>query len=133
MSAQNTTKKWSANQLKFIHWLAIPKKERKPRTQQELAREMGLDPATLSDWKNIPGFTDEVTTLARQALRDALTDVYAALIKRAIDGDVPAIKLAMEMTREYVPRQELTGKDGDAIRIDVSQMTDDELRAIAES
>jgi len=92
-----------------MQWMSIPKAERKPKTQTLFAKLHDVDERTLSDWKRINGFSEEVAKLARFLLKDAITDIYAALAKRAIEGDVPAIKLAMEMMQEYTPRQEISG------------------------
>lgn len=119
-------KNWNANQLKFIEWLALPKAQRKPKTQTEFAKSIGMHETTLSDWKKLPGFMSEVTAIAREQLRDALSDVYGALVKRALDGDVQAIKLALEVSGEYTPKQKVD------LDIDVTKLSDDELRAIAE-
>jgi hypothetical protein len=120
-SANNLT----VNQLQFIEWLATPKSERTPKTQKEFAAVIGTDEGTLSDWKKKAGFMDEVRGLARKYLKDELPDIYGALIEKAKTGDVPAIKLAMEMTGEYTPKQN--------IQMDLSKLSDDELRTIAES
>lgn len=119
MAVQENTKNWTAAQFKFIEWLSVPKKLRKPKTQDAFAKEIGVDPSTLWYWKRLPGFQDEVSRLCREMLKDNITDIYAALINKAIDGDVPAIKLAMEMTREYIPRQEVSGTDGGDLVIKV--------------
>lgn len=43
-----------AERLKFVEWLALPTTQRKPKTEAELARQLGVEPATLSDWKQNP-------------------------------------------------------------------------------
>lgn len=118
---------WHADQLEFIKWLALPKSQRQPKTQKEFAKKINVDEGTLSDWKRLPGFMSDVTANAREQLRDALSDVYGALVKRALDGDVQAIKLALEVSGEYTPKQKVD------LDIDVTKLSDDELRAIAES
>jgi hypothetical protein len=35
-------------------------------------------------------------------------DLYDALVRTAVAGDVPALKLALEMTGDYVPRMKQT-------------------------
>lgn len=118
------TKNWNANQLRFIEWLALPKSERKPKTQGAFAKELGVHETTLSDWKKLPGFMGEVTTLARGQLQNALTDIYAALVKAASSGDVQAIKLALEVSGEYTPKQKVD------LDVDVTKLSDDELDAL---
>jgi hypothetical protein len=103
---------WHADQFKFIEWLALPKTERQPKTQKLFAREIGVDEGTLSDWKRLPGFMDDVTARARKQMQDAMSDVYGALVKAASKGDVQAIKLFFEMAGEYTPKQEFKGNVG---------------------
>ena len=50
-------------------------------------------------------------------LGDDLPDIYGALRAKAKEGHFQHIKLAMEMTGEYVERQEISGKDGGPIVI----------------
>jgi len=114
---------WHADQLRFIEWLATPKALRNPKTQKQFATQSHHDEGTLSDWKRLPGFMDSVNAIARAQLKDSLTDIYAALVKAAINQDVGAIKLAMEMSGEYTPKQKLD--------IDMSKMSDDELERLA--
>jgi Helix-turn-helix of insertion element transposase len=104
----NQTKTWHADQLRFIEWLATPKQYRKPKTQRLFAQVIQVDEATLSDWKRLDGFLDDVTALARFHLKGSLSDIFAALSKAAIAGDVPAIKLALEVAGEYTPKQDIT-------------------------
>ena len=120
---QENTKNWNASQLKAIEWLALPKAERKPKTQTLLAKELGVHETTISDWKKLPGFLGEVTARARFQLKDSMTDIYAALIRAALSEDVAAIKLVMEMSGEYTPRQKLD--------LDMSKLSDDELERLA--
>lgn len=125
--AQENAKQWSPTQWRFIEWLALPKSQRKPKTQALIAVDIGVHETTLSDWKKIPGFMDTVTTLTRNQVRDAMADVYGALVKAAANGDVQAMKLFFEMSGEYTPKQKVD------LDIDVSKLSDDELRALVES
>lgn len=108
---------WSANHLKFIEWLALPSKQRNPKTQTLLAKEMGVDRATLSDWKRLPGLMEEVAAISRAMLKDSLSDVYGALAKKAADGDVSAMKLFLEMAGEYIAKSEINNSGEMTIRV----------------
>lgn len=107
MDAQEKAKNWHAGQLQFIDWLALPKKLRKPRTQDQLAKIIGYDPATLSDWKKLPGFMDDVRQAAKTHLKNDVPEIFDALAREAKAGDVQAIKLALEVTGEYIPAQKV--------------------------
>lgn len=49
-----------AELFRFIDWLAQPDALREPKTQTELAKELNVEDATLSDWKKLKGFWDRV-------------------------------------------------------------------------
>jgi hypothetical protein len=111
--------KFSAKQLAFIDWLACSRFDRLIPTQGKFAKEIGVTEQTLWRWKSLPGFREAIIARARELLGDDLSEIYAALRREAIKGSYQHIKLAMEMTGEYVERQEVTGADGGAITIKV--------------
>lgn len=96
---------WTEQQRQFIEWLAIPRFERVPPTQEMMAQQLGVDNATLWRWKKLDGFLDEVNKLARQSVRASLPAVYGALIRQAEAGEYQHIKLLLEIAGEYVPVQ----------------------------
>lgn len=61
----NDVKLWSTNQESFQAWLALPEQNREPVDQTALAAEMNVRPETLSRWKRLDGFMEEVTRKAR--------------------------------------------------------------------
>ena len=94
----------------YIAWAASPVKGRAPATQQELARALGLKTdRTIRQWKEKdPTIDKEIEALQAAPLWRHRRDLYDALVKAATDGDVPALKLAFEMTGDYVPRMKQT-------------------------
>ena len=94
----------------YIAWAASPVKGRAPATQQELARTLGLKTdRTIRQWKEKdPTIDREIEALQAAPLWRHRRDLYDALVKAATDGDVPALKLALEMTGDYVPRMKQT-------------------------
>jgi len=94
----------------YIAWAASPVKGRAPATQQELARALGLKTdRTIRQWKEKdPTIDKEIAQLQAAPLWQHRRDLYDALVKAATDGDVPALKLAFEMTGDYVPRMKQT-------------------------
>ena len=104
--------RFSARQRKFIEWLATPNYERYPPTQEELATEIGVVSRTLRRWKKKPELQEAVRQRVRDLLGDDLPDIYGALRKAAKEGNFQHIKLVMEMTGEYVERQEISGPKG---------------------
>lgn len=94
----------------YIAWAASPVKGRAPATQQELAQALGLKTdRTIRQWKEKdPTIDQEIEALQAAPLWQHRRDLYDALVKAATDGDVPALKLALEMTGDYVPRMKQT-------------------------
>lgn len=97
---------WTPNQLKFIEWLATPKQDRRPETVELLAAEIGVNAATLWRWKKLDGFQDAVNALARSSVSTRLPEVYGALLREAEKGSFQHIKLALELSGDYVERSE---------------------------
>ena len=55
--------------MRFQSWLALPPADRKPATQSELAGVLGITEFTLSRWKRLSGFGNEVYEIAREELK----------------------------------------------------------------
>ena len=127
---------FTARQLQFIEWLATTKYDRHPPTQEALAEELGIHPRTLVRWKKKPELQEAVLQRARGLLGDRLPEIYGALGREAEKGSFQHIRLAMEMTGEYVERQEISGPAGGPIetvtKLDVQSLSDDELNTLAE-
>lgn len=125
---------WTDQQIVLQQWLALPKRERKPKTTEQLAAALGVDRTTLFRWRRIPGFMDEVKSLIRDHLDIDLSDVYTALRREAKRGSFQHIRLILELVGDYVERQEHTGKGGGPITYaDVSKYTDTELEQLIAS
>ena len=108
---------FSANQIKFIDWLAMGKYARSPSTQVEFAESIGVNQATLVRWKKGQnGFTKEqfweaVTKRARDMNYEHLSTVYESLRLEAEKGSFQHQKLLLELTGEYTEKKqfELSG------------------------
>ena len=88
---------WTAPQLRFQRWLALPKAARSPRTQKALAEKIGVCEDTLTDWKHLPGFRDAVGALAREYVKDDIPDILYAIRRDAKKGSVAHINMALAM------------------------------------
>lgn len=115
---------WTTDQITLQRWLALPKRERNPKTMGLLAKLLGVDEATLYRWRKLAGFVDEVRNLIKDNLKDDLADIYAALRKEAKAGSFQHIKLSLELVGDYVERQELTGKDGAPFQAQITHAID---------
>lgn len=94
----------------YMAWAASPVVGRKPATQWELVQAIGLKTdRTIRQWKEKdPQIEQVIAKLQAAPLWRHRRDLYEALVKAAVGGDVPALKLAFEMTGDYVPRMKQT-------------------------
>lgn len=90
-------KQWHPDQERLIAWLALPKAQRTPKTQRALAQELGHDEATLSDWKRLPGFMDEVNGLARELVKHDIAEILGVIRSRAKKGELAFVNMALAM------------------------------------
>lgn len=84
--------------MRFMRWLALPKAERQPKQQRQLATELSVHETTLSDWKRIDGFAAEVTKLARSYMQDDTPEVLATIRREAKRGTPYHTNLFLSMT-----------------------------------
>lgn len=115
---------WTADQIAFQHWLALPPPSREPRSQKELARQLERDASTLSDWKKLPGWGDAVYALAAERLRGELVPVLGAQIAEAKKGSLPHAQWLFQLAGLWEPKAALTGGDGGPLRIVVERVDD---------
>lgn len=94
----------------YIAWAASPVVGRQPATQSELATVLGLrTDRTIRQWKEKdPSIDQTIAEMQAAPLWRHRRDLYDALVRTAVAGDVPALKLALEMTGDYVPRMKQT-------------------------
>ena len=113
MDAAKNAKEWTARQRTFLEWLALPSWERTPVTQGLFAKEIGVHESTLSDWKRLPGFEDELHSMIRARLGDALPDVVGAFKGEAKKGQFQHQRMYFEMLGWYVPKIAPTDPKGE--------------------
>lgn len=109
---------WSANQERFIEWLALPTSDRVPATQQELAEVFGVRAETLTRWKRLDGLVDDARTRARKRIQEHAPDVYGAIAKEAINGSAPHAKLFLDLMGDLVQKVEHSGNPQRPLVID---------------
>lgn len=98
---QNAMTNWTEEQKAFQEWLALPEDMRQPKTQLELAKEIGVTAETLSRWKNLPDFYKGVEKVHIKRLQDRLGELYTALIEHAIAGKHPKyMEMAFQLAKE---------------------------------
>lgn len=113
--ANNSNKPKVAEKERFKLWLALPSEFREPGSQEEFAKLYGVNPVTLSEWKQQSEFMDEVIALAKKFAREATVEVLQAMRRSAtslMPGSHSDRKLWLEYFENFAERQEHTGKDG---------------------
>jgi len=107
---------WSTNQVRLQEWLATPRYDRIPPKQEHLAKELGVSDKTLTRWKKLPGFMDEVRAIARLYLKDDLAEIYGAISREAQKGNYQMARLALELVGD-LPTQG-TAPDIQTVRVE---------------
>ncbi len=88
---------WNANQLTFMAWLALPTAVRAPEQQKDLAALLGVREATLSEWKNLPGFMAATNALALDLVKEHVPEVLGTICRKAKAGDIHFVNLFLAM------------------------------------
>jgi hypothetical protein len=123
MGTPTDAKTWTPDQVKLQAWLALPSAARQPSTQKALAKELGHDPATLSDWKRLPGFHDAVYQMALAEVRGDLGPILHAHAKLA-RTNLDSAKWLFEVTGVWTPKQQQ--QSDSVIRVEYVNADDDE-------
>jgi len=87
--------------LDFIDWIALPSAMRRPKTHQEFAKLFGLSKDTLTDWKNLTGFWDEVKARRDILFRKYSSEILYGLVKVAKTGNPRAVELFARLFEGY--------------------------------
>lgn len=84
----------------LILYIALPRVYRASvvgaDTQEKLAEKLEVDVATLSRWKNRPGFWEDVKNVQVKYFTERIGDVILAQENEAIKGHTPAARLVLE-------------------------------------
>jgi len=101
------TKEWSPEQAEFMLWLAMPKRARSFKTQQQLAAHIGVHESTLSDWKRIEGFMAEVKAISVSLVDHDVPDIIHKIVSQAKGGSLAHQQMILEMAGVYVQKQRI--------------------------
>ena len=91
--AQEDEKVMSPEKMAFVRWLATPRIERVPKTQQEFAKSIGVTPETVSRWKSERAVVLETFALVRATGWDRMAGILGAVAKKAEEGNTEAARL----------------------------------------
>lgn len=82
----------------FIDWYALPKDERRPKTHLQFCDVFGVSKDTLTDWKKLPKFYDELKLVRDVIFRKYSSDVfYGGLVRSAKMGNPKAAEIFAKM------------------------------------
>ena len=99
-------------QQQFGIWLGLPENSRVPKTQEELAKQLGVTKVTLSNWKKSP----EVQEIARNALKLMALgnnlEIWNKTIQKAKEGNIMAQRLYFELTGQLRAKEPGKGVPG---------------------
>ena len=127
----------------YAEFLAMSKKDRMRHfgysTQREFAFDNKITEKTCVTWKLNPKFQKYQKDMMRKLAGSDLAEIIDKLKERALEGDVPALKLYLEYARELVKQSEVTvtSEDLDGLLSDVIAIIkkhvkdDDVMNAIA--
>ena len=111
----------SAEYKQFVEWLALPVKEREPKTQKELAEQLGLSEWTLSQWKLRDGFWPEVEAIRKGWGKGKTTEVLNGLYQKALSGNASEVKLWMQIMENFAEKNK-TDLTTRAVSIEISEV-----------
>lgn len=75
----------------------------------EICKEIGISRQTFYNWQNDDNFRNYVNWLIDSYTDSELANVWKALIKKAVSGDVAAQKLYMELKNKYKQQVNIDG------------------------
>lgn len=81
----------TAEYLGFLHFMATPSvlwpEIYEVNSQKEYAAKIGIDNATLSDWKHVPGYYDDVVAINKKFFKARIGNVMLALETKSLDPE----------------------------------------------
>jgi hypothetical protein len=82
--------------LSFIKWFGIPKEVKTLKTQSEFATAFGLSIDTLTNWKKLTGFYNEVEIYHLNEMKRFMSDIGMAIVKSAKKGNPRSAELFLK-------------------------------------
>jgi len=93
-----------AEKLDFIIWCGLSTKEKKElQTQNDFAKEFGVNIATLSKWKNTKGFWEAVAKHRNNRWKERVGDALESMFEKRIEkkGSETAVKIFLQAIGEF--------------------------------
>jgi hypothetical protein len=73
------------------------------RTPGQKLKSIGVEYSQYRAWMKNPQFKNKIESVVNQAVGDHINDMQVALVNKAINGDLNAIKFVYEMEGKYDP------------------------------
>lgn len=125
-------------QAAYIAWASTPTDARNPKTQQALARQLGLNSdRAISTWRRRnPAILEIIAFLQSAMLWRHRADAYDNLIRGMRQAGYNYkfynhLKLYMEMTGDYVPTSKYMAELKKKISSDPSELSEDEIQMLS--
>ena len=116
LSEQNKTNlPFNAKQIKFAKLLIDPEDR---RSRRDKIAEVGVAPSTAYRWLKDPDYLDYINEQLGMITDSHISTAWQSLITQVKRGDTQAIKLFFELKDKYRDRKEITGQDGEPIKVD---------------
>ena len=97
---------------KFVAWVALPTGERQPGTRDLLAKELGIEPSTLSSWKKVEGFWGEVDKIRGDYFKERFSNVLLGVYLNAVkEGSPTAAKFLAQYIMGWTEKTALEFED----------------------
>lgn len=131
-SGADNTPLLDVRQEQYLDWLVTPATERQPRTQQEFARTIAVDPTTLRRWEKKPHFKAEWDRRVSeiQGSPERTQRLLDSLYAKALGGDNKAAQLYLQATNRLLPpttvintskAAELSDEELDALILNIAE------------
>lgn len=130
---------WPWRQAAYIAWASMPREQRQPATQDELAvRFLGLNSdRAISTWRRKnPAIDQTIAMLQSAPLWKHRADAFDNLVKGMKNSGEDYkffnhLKLFLEMTGDYIPMHQLAAELRKRFQGDLSDLSEEELVTLA--
>lgn len=99
---QGSTKRLSDIQLAVVSTILNPADTRSVNAKLE---DLGVPASTYANWKKSKVFQSYMKRQGEALFGEFMPDMEQALVKRAVNGNIPALKFAFEVSGRYRPNQ----------------------------
>lgn len=114
--------------LMFAEWMALPRKDRVPKTQYEFAKQFGLNKDTVTDWKKRSDFWDIVSINRINYVREGLGSAFKSTLDKIIKtGNARDLLAFMQVIGDFKTKLEVES------RTSKNNLSDEEVETLRRS